>query len=527
MYLQKINHLNAVMLLISIQVLLPLILSAQTGKAVNPIIFADVPDASIIRVGDTYYMSSTTMHMSPGVPVMKSSDMVNWEIIDYAYDFLVDNAAMNLSDGQNAYGRGSWASCLRHYKGRFYLSTFAQTSGRTHVFSTDDIESGQWEEVSFAPSYHDHTLHFEDDGRIYMIWGAGEIRIVELKHDFSGIIPETEQVLIANASQPAGDNIMLQAEGSQIFKINGFYYLFNIVWPHDGMRTVLVHRSANLHGPYQGRVVLQDRGIAQGGLIDTPNGDWYAYLFRDYGAVGRIPYLVPVTWKDDWPVLGENGQVPESLDLPASRDLIPGLVASDDFERKEKDKNTLALVWQWNHNPVKDNWSLTERMGYLRLRTDRLDQSFLDTRNTLTQRTFGPQSHVITKLDVSGLKEGDVAGLALLQKEFGYVGVKNTGERKLIVMALGKDQKEEVQAEIPLESAEVFLKASCDFENRKDQALFYYSLDGKDWEKIGDKLEMKYTLPHFMGYRYGLFFYAEIELGGYADFDFFKINGGL
>lgn len=172
MYLQKINHLNAVMLLISIQVLLPLILSAQTGKAVNPIIFADVPDASIIRVGDTYYMSSTTMHMSPGVPVMKSSDMVNWEIIDYAYDFLVDNAAMNLSDCQNAYGRGSWASCVRYYKGRFYLSTFAQTSGRTHVFSTDDIESGQWEEVSFAPSYHDHTLHFEDDGRIYMIWGV-------------------------------------------------------------------------------------------------------------------------------------------------------------------------------------------------------------------------------------------------------------------------------------------------------------------------------------------------------------------
>ncbi|TVP52075.1 MAG: glycoside hydrolase [Mongoliibacter sp.] len=515
------------MLLISIQVLFPLILSAQSGKAVNPIIFADVPDASIIRVEDTYYMSSTTMHMSPGVPVMKSMDLVNWEIIGYAYNSLVDNAAMNLSNGQNAYGRGSWASCLRYYEGRYYLSTFAQTSGKTHVFTTDDIESGQWEEVSFAPSYHDHTLHFEDDGRIYMIWGAGEIRIVELKPDFSGIIPETEQVLISNASQPAGDNIMLQAEGSQLFKINGFYYLFNIVWPLDGMRTVLVHRSESLHGPYEGRVALADRGIAQGGLIDTPAGDWFAYLFRDFGAVGRIPYLVPVTWEDNWPVLGEDGKVPESLPLPASAGLIPNLVSSDEFERKETDGYSLPLVWQWNHNPIEESWSLTERKGYLRLRSERLDQSFLDTRNTLTQRTFGPQSQVVTKLDVSGLKQGDVAGLALLQKEFGYIGVKNNGQQKSIVMVLGKDQNEEVQAEIPLESGEVFLKASCDFENRKDQALFYYSLDGVDWEKFGQTLEMKYTLPHFMGYRYGLFFYAEKELGGYADFDFFRIDRGL
>lgn len=286
-------------------------LKAQNSQAGNPIIFSDVPDASIIRVDEHYYMSSTTMHMSPGVPIMKSNDLVNWELIGYAYETLVDNDAMNLSEGKNAYGRGSWASCLRYHDGIYYLSTFAQTSGKTHIFKTDDIEKGNWEEISFTPSYHDHTIFFDEDGKIYMIWGAGELKMVELKHDLSGIIPETEKVLIANASIPAGDNIMLQAEGSQIFKLNGYYYLFNIVWPRDGMRTVLVHRANNIHGPYEGKVVLEDRGIAQGGLVDTEEGNWYAYLFRDYGAVGRIPYLVPVRWEEDWPVLGEHGKVPD------------------------------------------------------------------------------------------------------------------------------------------------------------------------------------------------------------------------
>jgi len=499
------------------------LLSLSVINAQNPIIHADVPDMSMIRVGDTYYMSSTTMHMSPGVPIMKSKDLTNWELVNYAYDILDDVDELNLAKGKSTYGRGSWASCLRYHNGIYYVSTFAGTTNTTYIYSTQDIEKGPWKVISFKPSYHDHTIFFDDDGKVYMIWGVGALKIVELKEDFSGVKEETERVLIENASAPAGDNIMLPAEGSQLFKVNGKYFLFNITWPRGGMRTVIIHRADKITGPYESRLGLQDRGIAQGGLIDTPRGDWFAYLFRDYGAVGRIPYLAPVAWEDGWPVIGIDGKVPDKLDLPASKGLIPGLVASDEFKRK-KGEPALPLVWQWNHNPVNEYWSLTERKGFLRLTTSRIDTSFYLARNTLTQRTIGPVFTGTTLVDISNMKEGDIAGLVLLQKKYGLIGVKLENGKKHLVM-INADSGEPAEVEkIPLNQNTIYLKASCDFTERKDVAYFYYSLDGNEWKKIGSTLKMQYTLPHFMGYRYGLFNYATKNMGGYVDFDYFHIS---
>src|ERR1700759_3214925 len=125
-------------------------LNAHAQKATNPIIYADVPDMSMIRVGNNYYMSSTTMHMSPGVPIMKSTDLVNWKIVSYAYDVLnKDNEALNLANGKDAYGKGSWASSLRYHNGIYYVSTFAGTTGETYIYSTKDIEKGPWKTISF------------------------------------------------------------------------------------------------------------------------------------------------------------------------------------------------------------------------------------------------------------------------------------------------------------------------------------------------------------------------------------------
>jgi len=510
--------------------LLIIILSLFLGNSVvaqqqaqNPIIHADVPDASIIRVDDTYYMSSTTMHMNPGVPIMKSKDLVNWEIVNYAYDTLGDTDALNMENGENAYGRGSWASSLRYHNDTFYVSTFSSTTGKTYIFKTKDIENGSFEEISFTPSLHDNTLFFDDDGKTYLIWGGGKLNIVELKEDLSGVKEGTERVLIENATEPIGSNYILPAEGSQIFKANGKYYLFNIAWPRDGMRTVIIHRADKITGPYEGKLAFQDKGVAQGGLIDTPEGDWFAYLFRDYGAVGRIPYLVPVKWENGWPVLGENGKVPETLNLPANKGWIPGIVASDDFSRKSGDKD-LHLVWQWNHNPQNDYWSVKNREGYLRLTTDRVDTSFLNTRNTLTQRAIGPKSYAVTKVDLSGMKKGDYAGLGLLQKNFGFVGAKMLNNGKHIIMVNGASEEPVEVESIPLNQEELYLKAVGDFQDRKDTAEFYYSLDGENWEVIGNELKMSYTLPHFMGYRFALFNYATKEAGGHLDFDFFKIE---
>ena len=446
-------------------------------NAQNPIIYADVPDMSMIRVGDTYYMSSTTMHMSPGIPIMKSKDLSNWKLVNYTYDILDDVDELNLVNGKSAYGRGSWASCLRYHNDTYYVSTFSGTTGTTYIYSTKDIEKGPWKVRKFKPSHHDHTIFFDDDGKIYMIWGVGKLRMVELKEDLSGVREGTERILIENASAPAGDNIMLQAEGSQLFKVKGKYYLFNIAWPRGGMRTVIVHRADKITGPYEGRLALQDRGIAQGGLIDTPEGDWYAYLFRDYGSVGRIPYLAPVKWEDGWPVIGKGGKVPDTLKLPESKGLIPGVVASDEFLRKRGEPD-LPLVWQWNHNPDNEHWSVTKRKGYLRITTGRIDTSFYMARNTLTQRTVGPECMGSTLLDISNMKDGDFTGLALLQRMYGQVGVKMEDGKKFIVMINAGSGTAVEEERVSLKESFIYLKVTCDFTDLKDEANFFYSLDG-------------------------------------------------
>jgi beta-xylosidase len=513
-------------IIVCLMMTLPMLVSqvSAQGTATNPIVFADVPDMAMVRVGDVYYMSSTTMHMSPGLPIMRSEDLVNWHLVNYAYDTLADVDALNLDNGKSSYGKGSWASSMRYHKGLYYVTTFAQTTDKTYIFTTKDIEKGPWKMSSFNPAYHDHTLFFDDDGRVYLIYGAGKLRLVELKADGSGVKAGTEElVVIENASSPAGLNIGLNAEGSQLFKVNGKYYLFNIVWPKGGMRTVLVHRADNISGPYEGRVVLQDLGVAQGGLIDTPDGKWYAYLFRDYGSVGRIPYLVPVKWADGWPVLGVDGKVPQTLDLPASKGLIPGIVASDEFSRK-KGERALPLVWQWNHNPENRLWSLNQRKGYLRIVTGRIDSTFVNARNTLTQRTIGPQCSASTLIDVSNMKEGDFAGLALLQKKYGLVGVKYERGAKSIVLVTSESERPVELQRVPLAKNTVYLKVVCNFRDLADTATFFYSNDGKSWIQIGSNLQMSYTLPHFMGYRFGLFNYATQQAGGFADFDFYRVE---
>lgn len=489
--------------------------------AQQPTLYTDLPDPSMIRVGDTYYMSATTMHMNPGVPILASKDLSNWKMISYAYPILEEGEVYELKEGRNMYSKGSWASSLRYHQGKYYLSTFSHTSGKTYIFITDSLESGKWEVKSFAPALHDHTLFFDDVGKAHMIYGGGKLKMVQLKDDLSGLLPG-EKVLIENATAPIGNSYILHAEGSQLFKHEGKYYLFNIAWPRGGMRTVIVHRADSLDGPWEGRVAFQDLGVAQGGLIDTPDGRWFAYLFRDMGAVGRVPYWVPVVWQDGWPVLGEQGKVPAKLDLPAFKGLAPGIVADDDFSRGDGQADW-PLVWQWNHNPDPEHWSLSERKGFFRLRAGRKDASVLQARNTLTQRTFGPESGAEVRLELQGLKEGDRAGLLALQSDYGWIGVKVKDGQKVLVIETAEDNKVQEKWTLPWTEGQVHLRIHCDFRELKDLATFSYSLDGRTWISPAVSLPMKYKLTHFMGYRFGLFMYATQETGGYADFDYFKL----
>ncbi len=490
----------------------------------NPIFYSDVPDVDVIRVGKAYYMVSTSMHTFPGCPIMKSENLADWEIIGYVFDRLEDNAAHNLLDGKGIYGQGSWAASFRQHKDTFYVCFSSNDSKTFYVYKTKDIENGPWERSTIDGIYHDPALLFDDD-RVFVIYGCGDIQITELTEDVTAVKENGVNQLLMETKI---ENIGLRCEGCHAHKIDGMYYLLFIEWPTDGnqRRRQICYRSQELLGTYERKIIFDDdmgyhnKGIAQGEIFDTPDGDWFAMLFQDHDAVGRIPYVLPVEWKDGWPMIGIDGKAPEQMDLdmPASRS--KALVIPDNFDYQ---KNELTLNWQWNHYPDQTKWSLTKRPGFLRLETVNITDSILTARNTLTQRTEGPRCIASIKMDVSHMKPHDYAGLVALQNSFGTVGItfSEDSEQYITATVNNGDGKEEIVEQVTFKGDTVYFKIDFNFDDSIDLAQFYYSEDGKSWNKIGNDLKMKYTLDHFMGYRIGIFNYAKKQLGGYVDVEYF------
>ena len=522
------------------------------GNYTNPVIFADVPDIDIIRVDDAFYMVSTTMHLSPGCPVMRSYDLVNWEIVNYVFDTLEDRDNLALRNGENNYGKGQWATTLRYNDGVYYAGFTSFSTGKTYIYHTDDIENGKWDRFVYDECFHDMSLLFDDDGRVYLVYGGGQIWCVELEKDLSAVKPGTKRKLIDDAGLVKG----CLAEGSHVYKMNGYYYIFIITWPPHRRRTQLCYRSETLDGEWERKVIIRDNmgfrndGVAQGGIVDDKDGNWYCFVFQDHGAVGRAPVLSTMTWEDGWPVVGVDGKVPRTAKIPVAGHEKKGIVTSDEFinsqivrpyhnfadtpeEAGENDYNgsNLALEWQWNHNPDNRLWSLTEREGYLRLRTVNVCDTVADARNTISQRTFGPECGGYIKLDVSEMKDGDTAGLAAFAEKYGYVAVKIEDGKKYIVTVRYNDNddvEQEFETErVEITENEVYLRVDCDYKNATDKAYFYYSLDGENWTKIGNTLKMNYYGLHFMGYRYAIFNFPTKQSGGYVDVDYFRVENKL
>jgi len=495
---------------------------SKAATVTNPLIYSDVPDISVMRVEDKYYMVSTTMHLNPGAPIMESTDLANWRTINYAHQKLGDNDLLNLANGKSTYGDGSWASSIRYKDGVYYVLTPGRSTNKTHLYRTKDIVNGPWTET-LLPFYHDPSLHLEDDGRAFIIYGNTNISIIELNSDLSGIkTGGMNKVLVKDpAGQVAGSDFWLKAEGSHLEKINGMYYLFNICTPAGKGRTETVFRSKTLDGNYEGKIFLQDQGVAQGNIFDTPDGNWYAMLFQDCGAVGRVPWLMPMKWVDGWPVV-EGGKAPKTIELPNAQ--MPGynMVTSDDF-----DEDALPLEWEWNHNPDNVHWSLKDRPGFMRITTGRVDANIMNVRNQLGQCTFGPKSSAWISMDVSNMKDGDIAGISAFQKNYAYVAVKMTGTEKKFIMVNADGGTAKEIASAPLTGTTAYLRVDCDFTNKTDKATFQYSTDGTTWKALGNTLSMSYTIPHFMGYRFQMFNQATKAAGGYVDIDWFKVGADI
>ena len=319
--------------------------AVESGQFSNPVIYADVPDMDIIRVNDTYYMVSTTMHLSPGCPIMKSKDLVNWEIVNYVYDILGDTDAMNLRNGESMYGNGQWAASLQYHNNKYYVAFNSNTTGHAYIYTTDDIEKGSWTKTELAKSYHDMALFF-DDNTPYIVYGSGEIKYVELSEDLSGEKEggKSGTLFSAHSGADAGKfDGGLSFEGTHVMKKDGYYYVFNICWPSGKPRIEVCHRSKSfIDGTWETKEILNanfsnngtSAGVAQGGVIDTEDGRWYGFMFQDHGAIGRTPILTDCKWIDGWPMLGKDGDgktVEAEMKLPVEGSESKSLVKSDEF----------------------------------------------------------------------------------------------------------------------------------------------------------------------------------------------------
>ncbi|WP_207424934.1 glycoside hydrolase family 43 protein [Desertivirga brevis] len=482
------------------------------GTFTNPVIPADFPDVDVIRVKDTYYMLSTTMFTFPGVPIVKSKDLVNWEYCKNVVEKM-DGECYDLQ-GCNRYALGQWAGSLKYHNGKFYVLFNSLKEGA--FLCTAVNPEGKWDIKPLGKGYHDCGLFFDEDGKIYVSWGYGEIYMTELDKDFR---PVSKDSLVFTGKMRAG------LEGSHIYKINGYYYLYCTYGGADGLQIAL--RSKNIWGPYEEKVVIDEKdksnvnfGIHQGALIQTQTGEWWTMLFIDIGPFGRVPSLQPVKWVDGWPVAGVDGHAVTRYRKPDVGKTYPirYLPTSDEFTGKE-----LGMQWGWNHNPDNAKWSLTARKGYLRLSTGKPVNDFLQARNTLTQKPFVKYDQQIpttgvTKLDVSHMKDGDIAGLSVFQDPYGYIAVKQIkGARKLIMVNNGIEV-----ASVPLAAKVVYLKTSAS--NASKIARFEYSLDNRTFRKLGNELSMQFSLKVFTGNKFCLFNYATKSAGGYVDFDYLRMN---
>ncbi len=508
------------------------------GTYSNPLFYEEFEDPDIIRVGEDYYLAGTTMHMNPAVQIMHSKDLVNWKLAGYCTDRLDLGPAYRL-EGGNIYGRGIWAPCIRHHDGVFYVFTNVNGAG-LQVFRSRSA-GGPWERNEL-PGRHDLSVLFDDDGKVYLVSGNhSPYAIEELAPDLRSIVPGSRRIMDAPG----------MGEGHHLYKINGKYYDISAI--PGGTVDQMVARADSINGPWTvermvrgeslgittmaiDHATVRDRGLTlhQGGMCDTPSGEWWSVIMSDHGSAGRMVALVPITWDNDFPLIGLPGNLrkaPNTWVKPDTghvQDPEPAFLHDDDFN-----SGVLLSDWQWNHVPDDSKWSLTEKPGVLRLHSLPAND-FFSARNSLCQRPPGPESIMTVELDTSGMVAGDTAGLALLSVPYAWIGVLKSEEGTTLQMHdnTGRDRHRRgepaSEPKAPVVSSvtppgQLWLRVHCNFDN--DQAVFSWSADGKKFTPLGERFTMRFQLATFQGVRPALFHYNTlVQPGGYVDFDNYRVD---
>ena len=494
----------------------------------NPVLYADYSDPDVIRAGKSYYLVASSFHFSPGIPVLKSEDLVHWRLVGHVlpkltfapgYDMpgpftLTDAISKPVGDGQR-YAGGVWAPALRFHDGLFYV--YWPTPNEGIFMATAKDPAGPWSApvaVLAGPGYEDPCPFWDDDGQAYLVHskvGAGPLILHRMSADGTKVLDEGHVIVEDKQNLPT-------LEGPKLYKRNGWYYIFAPMGGVDkGGQAVL--RSRSIDGPYEQRIVLQKgktdiQGPHQGGYVETPSGQGWFVHFNSTGAFGRIDHLEPVVWQDDWPVMGDNGQPVLTHTAPDTAAWRPQdqLQASDEFTSPK-----LGLQWEWNHNPDDSRWSLTDRPGYLRLKAAPADY-LVTARNTLTQILVGPQETVTTRIDISHMSDGQRAGLVLFGVKPVWLGVaRDAGASHLTFASAG------VETPGPdFTGKTIVLRA----EVAPDQTVrFAWSVDGKRFTSFGDATPLS-RFSWWKGSRPGLFTYSKTGSppAGFVDIDWVHVS---
>lgn len=495
----------------------------QMVTGTNPVITADVPDPDIIRVGDVYYMASTTMHNMPCCTLLRSYDLIHWEIAAHVCDTLPATEGRRLQNGKNAYGQGMWAPSLRYHKGVFHICFSANDTHCTYHYQAESID-GPWQMQIIDGFYHDCSLFFDDDDRCYMVYGNRRVYLTELNADLTGPKKGGLHRLVLDY----GDAPTLGYEGSHLYKHDGKYVLFTIHSNRaEWYREESCFISDALDGTFTGGVVLHDdmgyhrQGVAQGGMVDTPDGRWFAFLFQDRGASGRMPVLMPMHWENGMPVLAEGGRVSPTVCNLTTR---PGhvyrpITHSDDFTG-----DSLSAAWQWNHIPQPELIHLGG--GALRITTDQVCSTLTQASNILTQRSPSPLCITQVTVSAADLQPGDIAGIGSFQSCFAAIGLRrDTAGYSIITMARDPEDPPQgrVTGIIPWPSDHTVLRVEMDFRDMRDKAALYVQ-DGDAWRCLLQDHQMRFTLDHFTGNKIALFTMATEKAGGTSVFEDFVVG---
>jgi len=499
------------------------------GTYCNPVIPGDYSDIDAIRVGSDYYAISSTFQYSPGVVVLHSKDLVNWEILSHVVDNITVMTPELNWDKMNRYGKGVWAGSIRYYKNKFWV--YFGTPDDGFFMSSATNPSGPWEPLHpfwRVTGWDDCCTFCDDDGQLYFIATHFALDPKTNKkyniHLFK-MTPDGKQLIMES------DSIIHQSNGSEankLYKIKGMYFHYFSEVNKEG-RVIMMERSKNIYGPYEIKQLnhvnkSKDREPNQGGLIQTEQGDWWFFTHHGSGGNwdGRVASILPVTWIDGWPIIGEVGSdtignMVWSAQKPIKTTNKLKIQTNDEFN-----ESALPVQWEWNYQPRAEKWSLTERSGYLRLhafqpiRSDDNNKIIFRAGNTLTQRSMRTTRNEVTvKIETGSMADGQYTGLTHYASTYSTFGIKQiNGVRILLYDNNGKNI-----AGIQITGKSVWLKSTWEYDGISS---YSYSLNGKTYVPFGDTYQLSWG--NYRGDRIGIFNFNTKNDSGFVDVDWFRYS---